>query len=160
MQKLIGIGEIKKAARKIIRSRERTTPEGEDQTVSMSYLPLGSKKTEPPQKEEGQLSVDVYQTENEIVIVAPIAGIKAENLDLTVTDDVITIKGKRELKSQIPPENFYTRECFWGNFSRSIILPSTVDASKVQADFKDGVLTIWIPKTERVRTQIIKIKTN
>ena len=111
------------------------------------------------ENEEGQLALDVYQTKNNIVILAPIAGVKLEDMNVAVADDVLTIKGKRNLEAKVPEENYFTQECFWGDFSRSIVLPASVDSNKITASFKDGVLKIEIPKIEKVRSKIIRIKT-
>lgn len=107
---------------------------------------------------EGQLALDVYQTPNEIVIVAPIAGVKMNDISVTVTEDVLTIKGKRYLEFNIPDEDYLTQESFWGDFSRSIVLPSSADTSKINASMKDAVLKISIPRTERTKTRLIRIK--
>lgn len=111
-----------------------------------------------PTQEEGQLSVDVFQTAEYIVIVAPVAGVKPEDLSINVTDDVLTIKGKRDLKFAVDQTDYFTQECFWGNFSRSVILPEAVDTSQVKASFNNAVLTVRIPKIEKIRTRTIKIK--
>jgi HSP20 family protein len=108
---------------------------------------------------EGQLALDVYQTKNHIIIMAPIAGVKPDDMTISINDDVLTIKGKRNLEINIPEEDYFTQECFWGDFSRSIVLPSTVDSNKISAEFKDGILTIKIPKIEKARSKVIRIKT-
>jgi HSP20 family protein len=78
---------------------------------------------------------------------------------VSITDDVITIKGRRELPFEnSSDESIYLQECFWGNFSRSLILPVAVDLNHVEARFKNNVLTVRIPKTERVRTRVIRIE--
>lgn len=107
---------------------------------------------------EGQLTVDVYQTSADVVVKAPIAGVKPEDIDISITDDVLTIKGERKEETKVARENYYTQECYWGAFSRSIILPIPVITEKAQAAFKNGVLTITIPKAERVKTKSIKVK--
>lgn len=106
---------------------------------------------------EGQLALDVYQTNDNIVILAPIAGVKLEDMSVSVSDDVLTIKGKRNLEIKVNEEDYFTQECFWGDFSRSIVLPASVDTNKIGAAFKDGVLTIKIPKVEKVRSKVIRI---
>ena len=112
-----------------------------------------------PDAPEGQLSVDVYQTDTEVIILAPIAGTPPDELTLSITDDVITIKGRRErpFKKALNPEDIYLEECFWGNFSRSIILPTEVDTTRVEARFKHNILTIRVPKVERIKTRHISI---
>ena len=107
---------------------------------------------------EGQLTVDVYQTSSDIVIKAPIAGVEPEDVEISITDDVLNIKGERKEESKITRENYYTQECYWGAFSRSIILPVPVLTEKAQATFKNGVLTITVPKAERIKTKNIKVK--
>lgn len=109
-------------------------------------------------KEEGQLSVDVFQTASEIVIVAPVAGVKLDDLSINITDEVLTIKGQRDFQFSVSSSDYFTQECFWGNFSRSVILPESVDASKVTSSFKNGILTVRIPKVERIKTRMVKIK--
>ncbi len=120
--------------------------------------PLPSADQKPTKKEVGQLSVDIYKTANELVILAPIAGIKENAINISLTEDVLVIKGERELKEQIPEENYYTRECFWGNFSRAIVLPEEANTKNISANFEDNILEIRIPLTEKTGTQIIKIK--
>lgn len=147
--KPIGIGQITKASKKGGKTRHDH--------------PAPKVKKEKPEfvaEQEGQLSVDVYQTDNDIVIIAPVAGATAETLNISITDDVITIKGRREMPvpDKVKRDDFYIEECFWGNFSRSIVLPAAVDTNNVEANFKNNVLQVRIPKTERVRTRIIQIE--
>jgi HSP20 family protein len=108
---------------------------------------------------EGQLALDVFQTKKNIVILAPVAGVKLEDMTVEVNDDVLTIKGHRQFEETVEEENYFTQECFWGDFSRSIVLPASVDSNKISASFKDGVLKIEIPKIEKERSKVIKIKT-
>jgi len=106
----------------------------------------------------GQLTLDIYQTDTHLVIVAPIAGVKINDIDVSVTEDVLTIKGKRQHELTIATEDYFTQECFWGDFSRSVVLPASVDASKISASFKDSILKVTIPKTDRVQSKVIRIK--
>ena len=129
----------------------------EESSSSAKATPPVRRVASSPQ-EEGQLALDVYQTSDEIVVLAPIAGVKMPDLDVAVTDDVLTIKGKRNLEIKVPEEDFFTQECFWGDFSRSIVLPASVDTTKVKATFKNAVLKISIPKVEKTRTKIVRIK--
>lgn len=152
--KPIGIGQIGKAKRRL--SFETV---GTSVPIKAATAPTRATRENAPEEQEGQLSVDVYQDENDIVILAPMAGTPAEEVHISLTDDVITIKGRREMPLKRPDQNDYTtKECFWGNFSRSIILPVEVDAGRVQARFKNNILTIRIPKVERVRSRTIKIE--
>lgn len=106
---------------------------------------------------EGQLTIDVYQTPTEIVIKSTIAGINPEDLDITITNDMVTIKGKREKDEEVTTGDYYYQECYWGAFSRSVILPVDVEAEKAAASMKNGILTIKLPKIEKVKTRKIKV---
>lgn len=109
---------------------------------------------------EGQLAVDVYQTEDEVVLKAPIAGVRPEDLEISITDEVINIKGERKLVEEVSRENFLAQECYWGAFSRSYILPVAVDSQNADAKLdKNGILTIRLPKLEKSKTKVIEIKT-
>ena len=94
--------------------------------TNIKIHPINSDDHKPVKKEVGQLSVDIYHTENSIVILAPIAGVKEEDIEISLTDDVLVIKGIRPEKEQIKSDNYYTKECFWGNFSRAIVLPNRI----------------------------------
>lgn len=107
--------------------------------------------------ETGQLALDVFQTADEIVIVAPIAGVKLHDFAITVTDEVLTIKGQRNMQFKASSGDYFTQECFWGSFSRSIILPESVDTARIQASFKNGILIVRVPKVEKIRTRMVKI---
>lgn len=119
--------------------------------------PDPSKTDGPIEKEYGQLSLDIFHLDKEILILAPIAGVKEDNLSIAITDDVLVIKGMRQSKYEIPEENYYTKECFWGNFSRSIVLPPEADTRNISAKFKHNVLEIRIPKSDIESTKVIKI---
>ena len=125
------------------------------------------RKTEDTKKEnkskewpeaEGELAIDVYQTDSEIVIQSPIAGIKKENIDISIENDIITIRGSREKPEEVEDKNYFIRECYWGSFSREIILPTEGDPSRAEATMKEGVLTLRIPKVDRERKKKIIIK--
>lgn len=105
----------------------------------------------------GQLAVDIYQKDKELVIVAPVAGIKQEEIHISLTDDVLTIKGERRAPESIEEQNYHIRECFFGPFSRSIVLPKEAILEKIQAEFENSILIIRIPKNPREQTKIIKI---
>lgn len=108
---------------------------------------------------EGQLAIDVYQTPSDIVIKSTIAGVADVDLDVSLTNDMVTIKGRRQLEEDIKADDYYYQECYWGTFSRSIILPTDVLADQAAAVLKNGILTIRLPKADRVRTQKIKVET-
>lgn len=106
---------------------------------------------------EGQLSVDVYHDDHSIYILAPIAGVKASDVDISITDEVVTVKGNRTPGHEFDDEKHFTRECYWGPFSRSYVLPIAVNSESAKATLKDGLLRIEIPKDEKVKTKVIKI---
>lgn len=108
---------------------------------------------------EGQLALDAYQTEDNIVIKAPIAGVKPENLEISITDEIVSVKGERKEEAEIKKDSYFCQECYWGGFSRTYSLPIAVDSEKAQAVLKNGILTITIPKLEKSKTKVIKIKT-
>ncbi len=106
---------------------------------------------------EGQLVLDVYQTDNEIVVKSTLAGVKPEDIDISITNDMLTIKGVREKDEEVKDENYYYQECYWGVFSRSVILPSEVEEDKIKASLKNGILTIRMPKAEKIKTKKISV---
>jgi len=85
-----------------------------------------------------------------------VAGVKPENLEISISNDLLTIRGFREQEDQVSDDNYYSRECYWGAFSRSIVLPREVDQKRVEAIIKNGVLTIKLPK--KYKTSSIKVK--
>lgn len=109
-------------------------------------------------EEEGQLTIDVYQTPDEIIIESPIAGVDSEDLDVHISNESVTIKGKRERAQVIEEEDYFYQECYWGRFSRSIILPQEIDADKSEATIKNGVLTVKMPKLNRQKTRKLKVR--
>lgn len=108
--------------------------------------------------EEGQLTIDVYQTETDVVIKSTIAGVSPDDIDIGITNDMVTVRGRRVKDEKIEAENYYYQELYWGTFSRSVILPVEVDADKASAGIKNGILTIKLPKIEKIKTKKIKVK--
>jgi HSP20 family protein len=107
---------------------------------------------------EGQLTIDVYQTDNDIVIKSTIAGVKPEDLDVSINNDMLTIRGERKNDEQVSEENYYYQECYWGSFSRSVILPIDVMADKIEASMKNGILTVRMPKAESNKAKKIQVR--
>ena len=107
---------------------------------------------------EGQLTIDVYQTENDIVIKSTIAGVKPEDLDVSINNDMVTIRGDRKNEEKVEGENYYYQECYWGTFSRSVILPVEVLADKIEASMKNGILTVRLPKADTTKTKKIQVR--
>lgn len=136
-----------------------------EQKKNRALLDLGKNKNINPTDEqwfaedyEGQLSVDVYQTKDQIVVKSTIAGVKPEDLEIYIHNDLLTIRGKREQEVIEKDVDYYYKECYWGGFSRSIILPVDVQIDKVEATFKNGLLTIILPKSPKSKLINIKLK--
>lgn len=108
--------------------------------------------------EDGQLAIDVYQDEDYVYIKSIVGGVRPEDLDLAVTSDMVTIKGSRERNEEIAEENYYYQECFWGSFSRSVILPCDIKTDQVEATMKNGILTIKMPKVEKNSATRIQVR--
>jgi len=106
---------------------------------------------------EGQLAIDVYQTDKKVVIKSTIAGVKPEDLKIALHHDLLTIHGARATNQEIKEEDYLYRECYWGSFSRSIILPAEVDNKRVEAELENGVLTITLYKNNPGQIEV-KVK--
>ncbi|KKS15986.1 MAG: Protein containing Heat shock protein Hsp20 protein [Parcubacteria group bacterium GW2011_GWB1_41_6] len=143
---------------------EEENPEDEENGQEGDQSEAGTIATKPKRKEwlqssdEGQLTVDMYQTGNEIIIQSTVAGLKPEEIDVSISQDMVTIRGKRQRMHEISKENYFYQELYWGSFSRSIILPQEVDADSAEANIKEGLLTIRLPKLDKNRVQKIKVK--
>lgn len=109
---------------------------------------------------EGQLAVDVYMTAADIIIKAPVAGVKQEDLDVSITEERVSIRGERHENITAEVEEVLTQECYWGAFSRTYMLPVAVDPDKTKAKLENGILTIIVPKALKSRTRSIQIETN
>ena len=114
----------------------------------------------PDELEEGQLSIDVYQNTKEIIVKSTIAGVKSDDIVISLNNDMLTIRGKREHQVKIKDSDYLLRECYWGSFSRSIILPVEIQADKIDAALENGVLTITLPKAKVSKEISIKVKGN
>lgn len=110
------------------------------------------------ENEEAELSVDVYQTLTDIVVQTMIAGVKPEDLKLSIARDTVTISGKREENRNIDEENYFIKELYWGKFSRTISLPLEVEPEEVEAIEKHGLITIKIKKVDKEKRNTIKVK--
>jgi HSP20 family protein len=109
-------------------------------------------------EQEGQLTVDVFQDDTNVVIQSTIAGVSPDDLDVSITNDMVTIRGERRQAYTTRPEDYFYQECYWGTFSRSIILPVEIDADRAEAKIKNGILTIRIPKANVAVTRKLKVK--
>ncbi len=107
---------------------------------------------------EGTLTVDVYQTPSEIVIESAVAGVRPEDLDVMATNDSVTIKGSRHREKEVKDDDYLYQECYWGRFSRSVILPQEVDPDAAVVNFKNGILTVRLPKLDKQKAKKLKVK--
>lgn len=112
------------------------------------------------EEDEGQLAIDVYKDGDTIVLESPIAGVRPDDLDISVTTDSVTIKGARSRDKEVKDEDYFYQECYWGRFSRSVVLPEEVEADRAEATVKNGVLTIKMPRLRRQKSKKLKVKAN
>ncbi|MES2416213.1 MAG: Hsp20/alpha crystallin family protein [Patescibacteria group bacterium] len=129
----------------------------ETKTISVQ----GNKKENPAwmeEEEDAELTVDVYQTPNDIVVQTMVAGVRPEDLEITITRDMISIRGKREESRTINEDNYFSKELYWGSFSRTISLPEEVDPEESEATEKHGLLTIKLPKIDKEKKKNVKVK--
>jgi HSP20 family protein len=110
------------------------------------------------ENEEAELAVDIYQTGAEIVVQTFVAGVKPEDLELSIARDMITIIGHREEHRNIDEDNYFTKELYWGKFSRTLTLPQEVEPEEVEATERHGLLTIRLQKVDKNKTNTVKIK--
>jgi len=107
---------------------------------------------------EGALNIDMYQTKDNVIIKSTIAGVRPEDIDITVANDMVSIKGSRQKEENVSQEDYFYQECYWGNFSRSVIVPVDIDSEHIEADLKDGILTVIVPKAAKAKTKKVKVK--
>lgn len=148
-----------------VRLEEADEMTGHGDTVTISPKGVGKKPSIPTKgnwieddAEEGQLTVDIYQTPTDIVVQTMVAGVRPEDLQITIARDMITIHGKREEAKSIDDDNFFVRELYWGSFSRTISLPQEVEPEDAEATEKHGLLTIKLPKIDKGRQTTLKVK--
>lgn len=151
-ERLTGVGvEEEIEEKKFVISRDRNDkPEREDKKPSKGWI--------EEENEEAELTVDVYQTASDIIVQTMVAGVKPEDLDLTIARDMVTICGKREESRSIDESNYFLKELYWGKFSRSISLPQEVEPEEVEATEKHGLLTIKIKKVDKGKKNVIRVK--
>ena len=108
---------------------------------------------------DGQLPVDVYQTPEEIIIKTMMAGVKPEDIEVVITRDMVTIKGRREESRTITEDNYFHKELYWGSFSRSVVLSQEIEPEEAEASERHGLLIIRLPKINREKQMRVKVKT-
>lgn len=126
-------------------------------TTSKELVPVPEKLMES----EGLLTVDIFQDKDNFYVQTAVAGVEPDDLDISLNNDMLTIRGKRETSKKIgsADKDYFYQECFWGSFSRQIILPGPVNSSKIEASAENGILTIKLPKKDEEKKQKkIKVK--
>ncbi len=104
------------------------------------------------------LAVDMYETDDAIVVKTAVPGVKPEDLDVSIVGDTLTIRGETKAEEEIKKENYIRRECRRGSFCRSLVIPLSVVADEAEAEFENGILTLTLPKAEEVKPKMIKVK--
>lgn len=135
--------------------------EDNDDKEKLSDDPLFSgwdKNEELPETTEGELGIDMYETSDSIVIQAMVAGVSADDLSISLTREMATIKGRREAPRGIEKENYSCQELYWGSFSRTVLLPAEVETEEAEATERHGLLTLKLPKIDKGKVQSIKIR--
>lgn len=132
--------------------KKDSKPSKKDRDQPSSWMDDESEK-------DGELTVDVYQTPDMIVVKSMIAGVRPEDLDVSITRDMITIRGHREEERVSREEDYLARELYWGSFSRTIQLPEEIDVDEAEAVEKHGLLILKLPKLDKKRQSKLKVKT-
>ncbi|TSC71778.1 MAG: HSP20 family protein [Parcubacteria group bacterium Gr01-1014_70] len=132
------------------------------ETTAARSVPVAPKTTKQAAKKddepEGQLAIDVYQTNGDVIVESAIAGVKPEDIDISVTSDSVTVRGERRKEEEVKEDSYYYQECYWGRFSRSVILPQEIEPEGATVSFKNGVLTIRLPKANKAKMRKLKVK--
>mgnify|MGYP000887719540 CR=1 FL=1 len=126
---------------------------------SLSNSENNGNTTNDNDNDEGHLIVDMFEKDNSYFITAPAAGVMVDDIEIELNDDYLLIKGRRQRDNNDDKKIYILQECYWGSFSRKIDFPTQVDSEKAAATFKDGMLTICVPKTKSAQTKTLKIKT-
>lgn len=123
-------------------------------TVNRATLPADEESV----GSEGQLPVDVYQTVSDIIIRAFVAGVRPDELNISISRDMVEIEGSRMEREQVAGPDYFSRELFWGSFSRAIMLPQEIDVEASSASAKDGLVTIILPKLDKAKQTKLRVK--
>lgn len=137
----------------------RVPDDMEDDTSSES-LKINTQTSSELEVADGELMIDVFQTPSDIVIKTMVPGVRPEDLDITITRDMVTVKGKREAERTISDDNYFHKELYWGSFSRTIVLPQEVEIEDAEAVEKHGLLIIRLPKLDKHRQSKLRVKNN
>lgn len=138
----------------------------EDEDEMIEHIPVNGRDAdkanifEEADEEEAQLSVDVFQTPSEIVVKTMVAGVKPEDLDVSITRDSVTLRGERSEDRTLSGDDYLYRELYWGSFARTINLPEEINVDEAEAVEKHGILTLRLPKLDKNRQTKLRVKGN
>src|ERR1035437_6670755 len=135
---------------------EQEPEQGEQEKTPATHLPLKSEWGE--EESDGELTVDVYQTADDIIIKAMVSGMDPNDLDISIGRDTVTIKGKREGSREVGDDDYFCKELYWGSFSRTIALPQEIEVEEAEATQKHGLLMIKLPKIDKRRQAKLRVK--
>lgn len=133
-------------------------PAAKPQKPAQVSTPISKQEEDWMTDYEGALNIDMYQTKDNVIIKSTIAGVRPDDIDITVANDMVTISGSRRREEKISDDDYFYQECYWGGFSRSVIVPVDIDSEQIEADLKDGILTVVIPKAAKAKTKKVKVK--
>ncbi len=136
----------------------RAPAEPEVKKISVKDAGKNGKGWMEEENEEVELAVDVYQTPTDIIVQTMVAGVRPEDLEISIARDMITIRGKREEARTVDEENYFSKELYWGTFSRTILLPQEVEPEEAEAAEKQGLLTIRLTKVDKAKKASLKVK--
>ena len=134
------------------------TPQHQDGTTNTGTISKDEWDKEPEQNEASELAVDVYETPDEIVVKALVAGVTPANLDVSLTRDMVTINGTREEHKEVEENNYFYHELYWGSFTRTILLPEEIEVDESEASERHGILVIRMPKINKAKKTKLKVK--
>ncbi len=137
---------------------DQATPEQEARAVKAQGGAEADAWATPEEDTEGELALDVYQTASDIVVQTFVAGVRPEDLEINITRDMLTIRGKRQENRTIVHDDFFTKELYWGTFSRTISLPQEIEPEDAEAIERHGLLTIRMPKIDKNKRSNLKVK--
>ena len=138
----------------VVNAPAQNTPRNRTNEPTARPAPLGDEAS----RSEGQLPVDVHQTAGDIIIRAFVAGVRPDELSISISRDMVEIEGTRSEREQVAGPDYFSRELFWGSFSRAILLPQEVDVEASSASAKDGLLTIILPKLDKAKQTKLRVK--
>ncbi|MCK9351598.1 MAG: Hsp20/alpha crystallin family protein [Candidatus Paceibacterota bacterium] len=132
--------------------------ESDDITLKEPEFPESNGLIEETKNSEGELAIDVYQTATEIIVQTMPAGVRPDDLVISITPETVMISGKREAPHGVNDESYMLRELYWGSFSRTIVLPEEIQPDEAEAIEKHGLLVIRLPKLDKTKQHRLKVK--